>query len=155
MTLARPQSRRSFSFWKMPTFALVLWVCLWCNLNTGFWNIQIPNNFSELIIAVRASLPFAVAPLAAFMLLRRRRLRLPKQSPSRYLFFYGLVATFSSLFSPAPGWSLYWSCAFIASILAGWAAVDRADTLDAAEKLLVFTWIATFIVAAIIGYQAR
>ena len=155
MNLALPKTRKRISFWKMPTFAMVLWVCLWCNLNTGFWNIRVPNTFSELVNTIRGSLPFAVLPIAAFMLLRRRKLQLPSQSPSRYLLFYGLIASFAAVFSPMPEWSLYWSCAFVASILAGWAAIDRADTLEAAQKLLISTWIATFIVAAIIGYQAR
>lgn len=44
---------------------------------------------------------------------------------------------------------------FLATILAAWAFVDRADSVEAAKQLLQITWMATFIVAAIIGYKAR
>lgn len=134
---------------------MILWVCLWCNLNTGFWNIRVTNNPSGWLTMVRAVLPFGVLPIATFMLLRRRKLHLPSQSPSRYLLLYGAIAALAAMFSPKPMWSLYWSCAFLATIAAAWSAVDCANSLDAARRLLQATWVATFIVAVIIGYQAR
>jgi len=43
----------------------------------------------------------------------------------------------------------------LATILAAWTFIDRSDPVDSARQLLQITWVATFIVAAIIGYQAR
>ncbi len=68
---------------------------------------------------------------------------------------YGCFATLAAFFSPDPMASLYWSMAFLATILAAWTFFDRRDPVDSARQLLQVTWAATFIVAAIIGYQAR
>lgn len=68
---------------------------------------------------------------------------------------YGAFATFAAIFSPEPMWALYWSIAFLATILAAWTFVDRRDSVESARQLLQVTWVATFIVAAIIGYQSR
>jgi O-antigen ligase len=68
---------------------------------------------------------------------------------------YSVFATFASIFSPEPMWALYWSIAFLATILAAWTFVDRRDSVESSRQLLQVTWVATFIVAAIIGYQAR
>jgi O-antigen ligase len=68
---------------------------------------------------------------------------------------YGVFAAFATIFSPVPMTSLEWSISFLATILAAWTFVDRGDSMESARQLLLVTWVATFIVAAIIGYQAR
>jgi O-antigen ligase len=136
-------------------FAQILWVCLWCNLDSGFWNIVPPQDFSGWQLYIRAVLPFAVLPSAGFILLYKRRLRLPRRSPSRLLMIYGCFAAFATIFSPEPMWSLYWSVTFLASILAAWTFIDRAEPMKSARQLLQITWMASFTVAAIIAYQAR
>src|ERR1017187_2953631 len=155
MAFSRSTSIRSSGFWSAPASVLMLWLCLWVNLNTGFWNIGSPNSAGDWQLLIRAVLPFVVLPVAAFLLLRRRRLHLPGNAPSRLLMVYGAFATFAAIFSPEPMWALYWSIAFLATILAAWTFVDRADPIEAARQLLLVTWVATYIVAAIIGYQAR
>src|ERR1017187_2245019 len=155
MAFSRSTSIRSSGFWSAPASVLMLWLCLWVNLNTGFWNIGSPNSAGDWQLLIRAVLPFVVLPVAAFLLLRRRRLHLPRNAPSRLLMVYGAFATFAAIFSPEPMWALYWSIAFLATILAAWTFVDRRDSVESARQLLQVTWVATFIVAAIIGYQAR
>jgi len=155
MTIRRSNAFQALRLWHAPTSALVLWVCLWCNLNTGFWNIGIANNIYDWQLSIRAALPFIVIPVAALLLLGRGKLPLPRTGPSRLLFIYGVVVTFASIFSPDTMASLYWSLPFLATILTAWTFIDRADPLESSRQLLQFTWVATFIVAAIIGYQAR
>jgi O-antigen ligase len=133
----------------------MLWICLWCNLNTGFNPLPDSPNLADIVLFIRGVVPFAVPPLAAFVLLRQNRLRLPTLSPSRLLITYGAIAAFSTVFSPNPFWALYWSAAFLSTILVAWTFIDSKDPLDSTRQLLRITWVATFIVAAIIGYQAR
>jgi hypothetical protein len=134
---------------------MILWTCLWCNLNTGPWFIAMPESLSDWPNLVRATLPFVVLPVAAFLVLRRGKLFLPKNAPSRLLMIYGLVALIATVFSPDLAGSLYFSMTFLSSILVAWTFIERADSTDSARQLLIVTWVATFIVAAIIGYQAR
>lgn len=61
----------------------------------------------------------------------------------------------AAIFSPDPEWSLYWSMTFLATVLVAWTFVDRRDPVESARQLLQVTWVATFIIAAIVGYQAR
>jgi O-antigen ligase len=139
----------------LSAFAFLLWACLWCNLNSGFWDLVSPNSLDSLQLLVRAVLPFGVLPIAAIFLIARKTLRLPRRSPSRMLFLYGAFATLASVFSPEPMWALYWSVVFLATLLAAWAFIDRADPIDSVRQLLLITWIATLVVAAIVGYAAR
>ena len=155
MDLSRSVSTRPSRFWHAPVSALLLWASLWFNLNTGFWNIGIPSSPAEWSSMIRAVLPLVVLPVASFLLLNHRRHRLQWHDPSLLLMVYGLLASLAAVFSPVPVWSLYWSITFVATIVAAWTFVDRADPLVAARQLLQVTWVATFIVAAIIGYQAR
>ena len=74
---------------------------------------------------------------------------------SRLLLVYGIFGTFAAIFSPGPVASLYFSMLFLATILVAWTSIDRADPTESARQLLKVTWVATFFVAAIIGYQAR
>jgi len=134
--------------------ALILWVCLWCNLNSGFWEIVPPTSFDTWQLMIRASLPFAVLPAACIVHLRRRKLYLSKAGPSSLLLWYGGFAAISAIFSPHPLWSLYWSMNFFAAILVAWTFVDRYDPLGFARQMLQITWIGAFIVAAIIARQA-
>jgi hypothetical protein len=134
--------------------ALVLWTCLWCNLNSGFWNFVAPRNFDEWQLLVRSVLPFFVLPAAVFLLFARRRSLPPITAPSRLLFIYGAFATFSAFFNPEPLWSLYWSQAFLATIFVAWSFVDRRDPAKSTRQMLQITWGATFIVAAILAREA-
>ncbi len=138
-----------------PVSALILWLCLWLNLNSGFWNIQPPNDAGEWQLLVRSVLPFAVLPAAFFLVLRRRKAHIQGSSPSQLLIAYGCLATLAAVFSPEPLWALYWSIAFLATILAAWTFVDQGDPVASARQLMQVTWVATFIVAAILAYQAR
>lgn len=149
------RSRRFHWFTNLPVLALILWTCLWFNLNTGCWNIQKPESGDDWQGLIRSLLPFAVLPIAGLLLLRSRNTRRKWNTPSRLLLVYGVIATVAAVFSPQPAWSLYWSMTFLATILAAWAFVDRRNPVDSARQLLQVTWIATFLVAVIIGYQAR
>ena len=62
-----------------PGSALLLWACLWLNLNSGFWNIQAPHSLDEWQLFVRSVLPFAVLPMAGLLVLSRRKLDLHGQ----------------------------------------------------------------------------
>ena len=155
MAFTRSVSIRSSRLWHAPALALILWVCLWLNLNSGFWNIQSPYNANDWQLLIRAVLPFAVLPTACFLLLGRSKLHFPRNAPSRLLMAYGAFSTLAAIFSPEPLWSLYWSMTFLATILVAWTFVDRRDPVESTRQLLQVTWVATFIVAAIIGYQAR
>ena len=148
--------RQEFRFQLVaPASALIMWVCLWCNLNSGFWNIVSPSNFDEWQLVVRALLPFGVLPMAYFFLVTRKKLSLPWRGPSRMLMIYGCVAAVGTFFSPEPLWSLYWTMNFLATILVVWNFLDRNDPVGSTRQMLQVTWVATFIVAAIIGYQAQ
>jgi O-antigen ligase len=138
-----------------PVLALILWVCLWLNLNTGFWNIQSPYSTDDWQLLFRALLPFAVLPVAAFVFFRRARARLAWNGPSSLLMMYGIIATLAAIFSPVPLWSLYWSMTFLATILVAWTFVDRRDPVDATKAMLQVTWVAAFVIAAILAYQTR
>jgi O-antigen ligase len=145
-------------FVKLSTMNIVLvslWVSMWLNLNTGFWQIQIPSTAEDLLLLIRATLPFFVLPLAVFLLLRRAMPRFPNDSPSRFLFAYGLIAAIAATFSPVPAWSAYWSTTFLATILVAWTFIDRRNPVLSARMLLQITWVATFIVAAILAYETR
>src|SRR5208337_4313910 len=107
MALSRSVSIRSSRLWHAPASALILWVCLWLNLNTGFWNIQSPSSANDWQLLVRALLPFAVLPAAGLLLLGGRRLHFPRNAPSCLLLAYGAFATLATVFSPEPLWSLY------------------------------------------------
>ena len=139
---------------RAPALAIVIWACLWINLNSGFWNIQAPSSTSEWQLMIRAILPFVVFPAAILFLVSRRNLKLSLWDPSLLLITYGAVAAIASIYSPQPGWSLYWSLAFLATILAAWTFVDRRDFAGSSRQLLELTWVATFIVAALIAREA-
>ena len=155
MATFRSASVRPSPLLQAPISALFLWTCLWFNLNTGFWNVGMPNSPREWLDLMRALLPFMVLPVSVLLVARRGKLNLPRMSPSRLLTVYGCFATFSTVFSSKPLWSLYWSVAFLATILAAWTFVDRRNSVQSARQLLLITWIATFLVALIIGYMAR
>lgn len=139
----------------LPIAALVLWTFMWMNLNTGFWNIQAPSGADELQLFLRALLPFLTLPVATFLLLHHGMPRLPSNSPSRLLLFYGFIAAIATTFSPVPAWSAYWSVTFLATVIVAWACIDRRDPMLCSRMLLQVTWAATFIVAAVLAYQAR
>jgi O-antigen ligase len=138
-----------------PGSALILWTCLWLTLNSGFWYIKEPTSAEEWGLCIRALLPFAVLPIAGLHLLGRNKIQLPRVAPSRLLFVYGVLATMAAGFSPEPLWSLYWSMDFLATILVAWMFIDLRNPVESARQMLGVTWAATFIVATIIGYQAR
>ena len=137
-----------------PLIALVMWLFLWANLDTGFWDFVLPDSSSGWLLAIRASLPFLVLPLAAFFLIRKSTLTLPRLAPSRFLLAYGILATMSGIFSPEPLWAAYWSVAFLATILAAWTFVDGRFPVESARTMLLITWLLTFAVAAYLGHSS-
>jgi O-antigen ligase len=158
-----PDIRRGLSFpssdktaWRnrVPLVAVMLWLCLWANLDTGFWDIVMPESPSEWQSAVRACLPFLVLPLAAFMLIRKNSLALPKLAPSKLLLIYGALAAISAIFSPEPLWSAYWSITYLATILTAWTFVDGRSPVESARGLLLITWVTTLLVAAYLGHSS-
>ena len=49
---SRAESSKEFKFKLVaPVSALVLWTMLWCNLNTGFWNIKPPSDFNDWLLS--------------------------------------------------------------------------------------------------------
>jgi O-antigen ligase len=134
---------------------LILWTCLWLNLNSGPWDFQLPQTADDWQLLIRANLPFAVLPFAALLLLSHRQIRLPWSSPLHLLLVYGALVAFAALFSPMPAWSAYWSVAFLATILVAASFPARKDPIGSTRFFLQITWLATFLVAAIIAYQGR
>jgi O-antigen ligase len=157
LSVRTPRMRLRPAQWRKdaPVIALVLWVCLWMNLNTGFWNILPPYSADDWQLLFRALLPFAVLPVATFIFFRRAKARLAWNGPSSLLMMYGVIATLAAIFSPVPLWSLYWSMTFLATILVAWTFVDRLDPITSTRKLLQVTWVAAFVIAAILAYQTR
>jgi O-antigen ligase len=155
MVPSRSISIRSSRFWYAPASALILWTCLWCNLNTGFWNILPPSSLDEWQLCIRAALPFVVLPASILFLLAGKKVQIPGSAPSRLLLLYGVIAALAAIYSPVPPWSLYWSINFLATILVAWTFVDRRNPVASTRQMLQVTWVTTFVVAAIIGYQAR
>jgi O-antigen ligase len=157
MTRARQKSGQISRFLKtVPVAVLVLWGCLWLNLNTGFWNIAPPANLDQLAYLIRSLLAFVVLPVGALTVFDAgKKLRLPALSPSRMLLIYGLVAIMASAFSPDPWIAFYWGVAFLATIFAAWtfACVDTPVTVS--RLMLQVTWAVTFVVAVIIAYTGR
>lgn len=155
MTKSGPKwAQKSGSWYKnAPVLGLCLWICMWLNLNSGFWNIETPQTVSDWQLLIRAILPFAVLPLAILFLLQHQ-VKLPKASPSRLLIIYGSIAAVATVFSPEPLWSAYWAVAFLGTILAAWTCVDRRNPVESTRLLLYATWGATFIVASVIGYKS-
>jgi O-antigen ligase len=151
----RIPSRRARWHKHAPVLPLILWVCLWLNLNTGFWNINPPYSADDWQLMFRALLPFAVLPIATFIFFRRAKARLAWNGPSSLLMVYGIIATLAAIFSPFPLWSLYWSMTFLATILVAWTFVDRHDPIEATRTMLQVTWVAAFVIAAILAYQTR
>ena len=134
--IATSTGRLRRSNWRLyaPAGALILWGCLWLNLNTNPWNIQAPDSPDEWQLLIRSILPFAVLPVAVVLVLDRRKLGLPTFSPSRLLMIYGVLAALAAVVSPQSTWSLYWSTAFLATIAAAWTFASDADSggVDAA-----------------------
>lgn len=145
------------STWRVhaPASALLLWACLWLNLNSGQWNIQAPHSLDEWQMLIRAILPFVVLPVAGYLILGRRKLDLPALSPSQLLMIYGLLAAIASVVSPQPTWSLYWSLTFLATIAAGRTFATARSPVPSARQMLQVTWAVMFVVVAIIAYMAR
>jgi O-antigen ligase len=145
------------STWRLyaPASALLLWACLWLNVNTGFWNIQAPHSLDEWQLLGRAILPFAVLPLAGVLVLSRRKLDLPGLSPSQLLMIYGLLAAIASVVSPQPTWSLYWSMTFLATIATAWTFATTRTPVSSARQMLQVTWAVMFVVSVIIAYTVR
>lgn len=139
--------------WQVPFLPVILWACLWLNLDSGFWNIQSPESADDWQLLLRAVLPFIVLPLAGFLLLSRRQIHLAWSGPSRLLLVYGTIAAFATVFSPEPWISAYWSIAFLATVFTAFLFPLKADPVSATRLLLQVTWGATFIVAAIIAYR--
>jgi O-antigen ligase len=139
---------------RAPIVAVVLWMFLWANLDTGFWNIVTPNSLGDWVSAIRGSLPFFVLPMSAFILIRKGALPLPVLAPSRLLLIYGIVATISGIYSPEPMWAAYWSIAYLATILTAWTFVDGPSPVESARTMLLLTWIFTFLVAAYLGHSS-
>jgi O-antigen ligase len=124
---------------------------LLANLDTGFWEIVMPDSLEGWLTAVRACLPFLVLPLSAFILIRNSTLTFPRLAPSRLLLIYGVIATISGIYSPEPMWAAYWSIAYLATILTAWTFVDGRAPVESARTMLLITWIATLLVAAYLG----
>jgi O-antigen ligase len=147
----RPPNWRLYA----PALALLLWACLWLNLDSGFWNIKEPRSLDEWQLLGRAILPFAVLPLASLLVLCRRKLDLPGLVPSELLMIYGLLATIAAVFSPGPARSLYWSMTFLATIATAWTFANTRTPVDSARQMLQVTWAVMFVVIAIIACMAR
>jgi O-antigen ligase len=155
--IATSRAQTCAPYWRLytPASALFLWVCLWLNLNSGFWNIRAPHSLDECQLLGRAILPFAVLPVAGALVLSRRKLDLPSLGPSRLLMICGLLAAIASVDSPRPAQSLYWSMTFLATIATAWTFVNTRIPVASAREMLQVTWTIMFVVAAIIAYMAR
>ncbi len=155
--IAPPRIRRDPLSWNShaPALMLLLWACLWVNINSSMFNIGVPHSAAEWQLLIRALLPFAVLPVAGSLVLSRRTLCLPGLSPSKLLMSYGLLAAIASVVSPRPGVSLYWSVAFLASIVTAWSFATVPDPVLSTRRMLQVTWAGMLVVAVIQVYLAR
>ena len=94
-------------------------------------------------------------PWLAYLILGRRKLNLPRLSPSQLLMIYGLLAAIASVLSPQPTWSLYWSLTFFATIAAARTFATACAPVASARQMLQVTWVVMAVVAAIIAYISR
>jgi len=141
---------------RLPPLPLLLWAALWLNLNSGFWNIQLPQSPDDWQLLIRAVLPFGALPLAIFALILHPGMRnRPSSAPSRLLMIYGLLAAVASVSSPAPWYSLYWSVTFLGTIATAWTFTANRNPLESSRRMLQLTWALTFLVAGIIAYTTR
>jgi O-antigen ligase len=153
-----------FQAW--PLLPLVLWLGMWANLDTGYWNlidpvlgwskIVLPTNFNELQLFLRGLFPFIALP-ASFVLLCASKSKLPvvQGSPNLFLLIYGSVATVATVFSPMPEYSIYWSIAFLAALLSTWTLVKRSPCSPSARKMIEATWIISFAGLVALAYLGR
>jgi hypothetical protein len=156
--IRRPADRDGLFFWmrSVSPLSLTLWAGLWLNLNTGFWNIKLPDTLDEWQLLIRAAGPFLILPVAAGVeAFRRRKQHLGWQGPSRFLMVYGLLAAAASAFSPSPWRAVYWSVAFLATLSVASTFTKRNDSVSSTRHMLRITWGVTFVVAAIIAYTTR
>jgi len=144
--IATSRARTRSPTWRLyaPASALLLWACLWLNVNTGFWNIQAPHSLDEWQLLGRAILPIAVLPVAGLMILNRRKLNLPSLSPSQLLMIYGLLAAIAAVVSPQTAWSLYWSLTFLATIAVARTFATARAPVASARQMLQVTWVVMF-----------
>jgi len=134
--------------------SVFLWISLWVNLNSGYWDLVEPHNLSSMIAFARAAAPFLVLVISVIYAGRYWSFKLPSTAPSRMLLVYGAVAAFSTLFSSSPWAAIYWAIVYLGTVLAAWMFVTRYDSLKSSRVLLQLSWLASLIVAAIITYTA-
>jgi O-antigen ligase len=135
---------------------LSLWLGMWLNLNTGFWNITNPTTLNEWQLLIRAGIPYVSLPLGLVLLcISQDKLPVMKASPNGFLLFYGCIAAFATVFSPQPEFSYYWSLNFLAAILCTWLMVKQEASWLSARQLLEATWVICFVAAVMLSYQGR
>jgi hypothetical protein len=138
------------AFWPPPVGLLLLWACLWLNLNTGPWLVRGGLSSVDALTVGRVYAPFGVLVVGALwvMLSRARRRRL-RRSPLALLGLYGLLGMAAGMaWSPGLEYALYWSVAYLAAVAVCVAACTGRKTRSKATVLLVATWGATAVVAA-------
>jgi len=121
---------------------LVLWLMLWVNIDSGPWYLRNPSGLLGYLHAARTLLPFAAIILAWVIIARRQ---IPTvfswASPVRLMTLFGVVALFSSLFSPRPLEASYWGSLYLSVFIVLEAVLVGPDSLKNASQLLVVNWI--------------
>lgn len=150
---ARKPSRFSGVF---ATFCLLL---VWSNINTGFWFFDLPwDSLFNISLVVRAALPF-ILPFFFLIFYFRQDWRMRSSvNPAWWLGLYGVIALFSSLFSPEPYAAFYWGMAFLMGLWAPSLFFLRSPSADyAPERIMLYaTWgmLAIFVVAMVFLFGA-
>jgi len=123
--------------------AAVLWVFLWCAINSGPWNLRLDHTGTwDLIHAGRAALPLLAMFFAGATALQRfDRLGWRVTGPGRLWALYGVVTLLAATMADEPLSAAYWSVAYLASLLVLALCVRRADPLGDLERLNQFNWV--------------
>lgn len=140
---------------------LIMWLALWSNLNSGYWNVRdfLANPASvDLPTLLRAAVPYLGLPAILFLLASHWRRVHPflEHGASRDLVIYGVIALAASVLSPAPLAAFYFGLAFLATVYCSLIfARPLPDGTPLARPFMLINWaVAAFFAAAII-YTAR
>ena len=100
---------------KIYKFPIVLWLLVWLNINTGFWDIVAPDTLVSFINAFRALLPY-IFFVFIFYFKRVGDIN-HRHNPAYWLTLYAYLALIGSFFSPSFGASFYFGLAFLMNLL--------------------------------------
>lgn len=134
---------------------VLLWTMLYANINSGPWHFDTAMDSSTAFVhGTRAAFPMVVLLIAPFIL-RHQAARAPFPRPLALWTIYAVVAALAGLFSPAPGYTLYWAAAYLAVLATMAAWLRSGQPIQRAVQLNQLTWIYTAAVLVVLLFVAR